>query len=57
LGRDGGDEPVGIEDGGSVTTEERKAIWQLSALGNRNDGESASSTGFPIDRDVLGIGL
>lgn len=49
--------PVGVEDGSSVPAEERDLVGRSAALIDRNDGKGASSAGFPVHGDVLGVGL
>lgn len=49
--------PVGVEDGSSVPAEERNLIGSSATLAEGNDGKCASSTGFPVDCDVFGVGL
>jgi len=40
-----------------MAAEERELVWKLPSLVDWNNGESTTSTGFPIDRDVLWVGL
>ena len=49
--------PVGVEDGGSVAAEERELVGRPAALINGDDGKGATAAGFPVDRDVFGVGL
>lgn len=49
--------PVGIQDSSGVTAEEGNALGQLATLGKRNDGESTTTTGFPVHGKVVGVRL
>lgn len=49
--------PVGVEDGSSVATEERELVGSPTALVDGDDGKGATTAGFPVDRDVFGVGL
>jgi hypothetical protein len=49
--------PVGVENSSGVPAEERDLVGSSAALINGNDSKSASTAGFPIDCDVLGVGL
>lgn len=49
--------PVGVEDGGSVAAEERELVGRSAALIDGDDGKGATAAGFPVDRDVFGVGL
>jgi hypothetical protein len=47
--------PVVIQHGGSVSSEQRHGIRQLSTLFQRDDGECAAARRLPVDRQVLGV--
>ena len=49
--------PVGVEDGSRVATEERQLVGGAAALVDGNDSKGAATAGFPVDGDVLGVGL
>ena len=49
--------PVGIQHSGGVAAEEGNALGELATLVKRNDGESATTTGFPIHGEVMRVGL
>ena len=49
--------PVGVEDGGSVTPEQRDHIGELPLLLERDDGKGATTAGLPVYREVLGVRL
>ena len=49
--------PIGVEDGGGVSAEERYPIRGTTALADGDDGEGASTAGFPIDGQELGVGF
>ena len=49
--------PVGIQDDGSMSSEQRQLLRQSPLLVDRYDGECASSTGFPIDGNILRVRL
>ena len=51
------DAPVGVEHGGSVASEQRYLVGELSALVQGNDSECAAAAGLPIDGEVLGVDL
>jgi hypothetical protein len=40
-----------------VPAEERDLVGSSAALVDRNDGKRASSAGFPVYRNVFGVGL
>jgi hypothetical protein len=47
--------PVVVQHGGSVSSEQRHDIGQLSSLFQRDDGECAAAGGLPVDGQVLGV--
>lgn len=49
--------PVGVEDGTGVSAEQGNNFGQLPALVEGDNSEGATTTGFVVDREVLGIGL
>lgn len=49
--------PVGVKNHRCVSTEQRNTVWQLAPFLKRNDSERSTTTGFPIDRNVLGVNL
>lgn len=49
--------PVGVENGGGVPAEERDLVRHSAALLEGDDGECAAAAGFPVDCEVLRIGL
>jgi len=49
--------PVGVQHGRGMAPEEGYLIGELAALVKWDDGEGATAARFPIDRQVLGIGL
>lgn len=49
--------PGGVEDGGSVCTNEREEIRQLARPVERDDAECPSAAGLPVDAEVLGRAL
>jgi hypothetical protein len=40
-----------------VSAEERNQVGSSAALVDGDDGECATAAGFPVDRNVLGVGL
>jgi hypothetical protein len=49
--------PVGVENGSCVAAEEGHQLGGAADFIDGDDGEGASSACFPVDRDVLGVGL
>lgn len=49
--------PVGVEDGSGVSAEEGHQLGGAAILVDGNDGESTTTACFPVDGDVLRIGL
>ena len=49
--------PVGVENGGGVSAEEGHQLGGAAILIDRDDGESTTATCFPVDGDILRIGL
>jgi hypothetical protein len=49
--------PVGVENSSSVAAEERQLVGSSAALIDGNDCKGATTTGFPVDRDVFRVGL
>lgn len=49
--------PVGIKHSRSVPAEEGYLFREAAPLVDGNDGECATATGFPIDRNVFRICL
>lgn len=49
--------PIGVEDGGRVSTEERDLVGGSAAFVDGNDSKGATTTGFPVDCDVFWVGL
>lgn len=49
--------PVGVKDGGSVSAEEGHQLGGAAILVDGDDGKSTTTACFPVDRDVLRIGL
>jgi hypothetical protein len=40
-----------------MSAEEGHLVWRATAFVDWDDGEGATTAGFPIDRDIFGIGL
>jgi hypothetical protein len=40
-----------------MATEQRDALWQLASFLERNNGESTTTTSFPIDGKMLRVNL
>jgi hypothetical protein len=49
--------PVGVEDGSRVSAEEWNLVRRSTALVDGDNGKRAAAAGFPVDGNVLGIGL
>ena len=49
--------PVGVENGGCVAAEEGHQLGGAADFIDGDDGEGASTACFPVDRDVLRVGL
>ena len=49
--------PVGVENSGGVSAEERYAVRGSASLADGDDGEGASTAGLPIDSEVFGVGF
>ena len=49
--------PIGVEDGSGVTAEKGDLVGEFTALVERDDRKGAPAAGFPIDREVFGVGL
>lgn len=49
--------PIRIQDNSSVAAEEGYLIWQLPLLVQGDDGECATATRLPVDRQELGVRL
>lgn len=49
--------PVCVEDGGGVSAEEGDKLRETSALVQGDDGKGTTTTGFPIDGQVLRVDL
>jgi hypothetical protein len=49
--------PVGVENHCGVATKQRDALWKLASLLKRDDGESTTTTGLPIDGKMLRVNL
>lgn len=49
--------PVGVKNGGGVSAEERHQLGGAAILVDGDDGESTTTACFPVDGDVLRIGL
>lgn len=49
--------PVGVEDSGSVATEQRDALWELSGFVEGDDSKGTTTAGLPIEREVFGVNL
>lgn len=49
--------PVGVEDGGRVSAEQRQHVGGAAALVDGDDGKGTASAGLPVDGNVFGVGL
>jgi hypothetical protein len=49
--------PVGVKNGGGVSAEEGHQLGGAAILVDGDDSESTTTTCFPVDGDVLRIGL
>lgn len=49
--------PVGVEHGSSMATEQGHALRELACFVQGDNGESTTTTGLPIDREVFRIDL
>jgi hypothetical protein len=49
--------PVGVQNNGSVASTQRDAVWELAPFFKRNNRKGATTTCFPIDRDMLRVDL
>ena len=49
--------PVGVEDGGRVSAEERQLVRRAAALVDGDDGKGAAAARLPVDGYVLGVCL
>ena len=49
--------PVGVEDGGCVSAEEGHQLGGAAILIDGDDGESTTAACFPVDGNILRVGL
>ena len=49
--------PVGIENGGGVTAEERQLVGCSARFVYGDNSESTTTTSFPVYSNILGVGL